>query len=269
MRKRMIATLTAALLGATLWGCGEGRWGSEVQLSLAATDHDGQPLAAGDELELHDQDFAVEVDRACVSVELVVVTQAGGAEAGGGDCYCHGDPPECHGDCSGTSTSDPGAVVAEIDGVVDLLAGPVELLRRGAAPADYTQIMLAFSAPHEPVADPPPACSDMDGRTFVLEGTLVDLVTLERRPLRIDLREPDQLTNLTADPPASATDEQPGALAVGLVLGHLLGHVDFAAVVEDATGTITIGGDQEEHEDAAQELLQGLTEAGSFAVSVE
>jgi hypothetical protein len=268
MRRFIIATLTAALLG-TLGGCGEGKWGSEVQLSLSATDHDGVSLDPGDQVELHDQDFAVEVDRACVSVELVVVTQAGGTDPGGTDCFCHGDPPECHGDCDGTSTIEADAVVAEIDGVVDLLGGPVELLRSGAAPADYVQIMLAFGAPHEPVADPPPACADMEGRTFVLEGTLVELTTQERWPLLIDLREPDQIANLTADPPASATDERPGALAVGLVLGHLLGHVDFASVTQDATGTITIGGALEEREDAAHELLHGLTEAGSFAVSVE
>ena len=265
MSKALTFLLCFALLALT--SCGDGQWGAELRLSLLGLGEASEALSPGDPLTLPGGGYQITVDRACLAVETAVITPegSGGTVEGGEDCFCHGDPPHCHGDCGDTGESAAQRpVVAPLHRVVDLLAGPTLLLTQGAAPADYLKVAFAFSKADAP-GDPPPACGDMDGRTFLLEGTLTDLQSGDDWPLVVDIRANDKVTDaVTADPPATATDEDPATLEVGLRLDLALGHVDFAAVTRDATGLITIGGALSQHIVAVGEVVEGLIDGESL-----
>ncbi len=263
MRRSMICILIIA----SVTGCGDGKWGAELQLTLAGTGDTAQALDPGDTVLLPDGQWSVTVDRACLAVETVVVTpEAGAAEEGGEDCFCHGDPPHCHGDCGEQGTAAERPVVAPVHAVVDLLSGPAELLNQGAAPGDYLKVAFAFSRAEDP-GDAPPACVDMDGRTFWLEGTLTNLSTQQTWPLVLDIRADDKISDVAqAEPPAPATVDAPAVLDTTLRLDLVLSHVDFAAVTQDASGPITIGGPTQQHIVSVGHVVEGLTDGASLGV---
>lgn len=260
--------LVSMLLACVLTGCGDGQWGAELRLTLVGAQATASSLSPGDTVTLPDPLWQVTVDRACLAVETVVVTpEAAAAVEGGEDCFCHGDPPHCHGDCGETASAAERPVVVPVHAVVDLLAGPTQILAVGAAPGDYLKVAFAFSAADASV-DPPAACADMDGRTFWLEGTLLRVDTQDTWPLTVDIRAEDKITDVAqADPPASASTDDPALLAVALGLDQVLGHVDFAAVTADASGPITIGGPLLQHIVSVGHLVEGLTDAASLSVA--
>jgi hypothetical protein len=262
----MRAIFVSILLGASLAACGDGQWGAALRVSLVGASDDSGALEPGAAVTLPGGEWTVTVDRACLAVETVVVTpEAGAAPAGGEDCFCHGDPPHCHGDCGETGSAAERPVVAPVHAVVDLLAGPTPLLDRGASPGDYLKVAFAFSRADAPDA-PPAACADMDGRTFWLEGTLTHVPTNDHWALTLDLRADDRITDAAlADPPAPATLDDPAVLDVSLRLDLALAHVDFAAVTQDASGPVTIGGPLQQHIVAVGQLAEGLTDAGSLS----
>ena len=108
----------------------------------------------------------------------------------------------------------------------------------------------------------------MNGRTFWLEGTLSHTLTADTWPLTVDIRADDKITDaVAADPPAPATSDDPALLAVSLRLDLVLAQVDFAAVTQDASGPITIGGPLQQHILAVGSVLEGLTAAESLRVT--
>lgn len=263
MRKILIAILIAASLGA----CGDGQWGAELQLSVGGTDPHGDALAPGDTLTLSGGAWSLTLDRACLAVELAVITPAAEANEEGSDCFCHGDPPECHGDCTAGSAS--GAtpdLVAELHTVVDLLAGPTPVLSRGTAPGDYVKVSLVLGGEHG-VQYPPAACGAMDGRTLWVQGALTNLATAETWSLTVDLRAEVITEPIAVAPAATATSDDPALLVAGLRLDLTLNHVDFATVTTDATSTVTIGGDSAENAEAADEILHHLSLAESYTAA--
>ncbi len=264
MRKPIVTMLLVATLGA----CGDGQWGAEVQLTLVGASDGGEALSPGDTVTLPGGEWTVSVDRACLSVETVVVTpEAGAAPEGGEDCFCHGDPPHCHGDCGEESTAAERPLVAPVHAVVDLLAGPTQILSQGASPGDYLKVAFAFSEADAP-ASPPPSCAQMDGRTFWLEGTVTHVATQSTWGLTVDLRADDKITDVAqAAPPAPATSDAPAVLNVSLRLDLVLGHVDFATVTQDASGPITIGGPTLQHILSVGSVVEGLTDAASLSVT--
>jgi len=251
-----------------LTACGNGRWGAELDLSMGGVDAQGEALTPGEPLTLSGGAWSLTLDRACLAVELAVITPAAAAAAAeaGEDCFCHGDPPECHGDCSagaaGGEATGTGLVV-EADAVLDLLAGSTPLVTRGVAPGDYTTLSLVLGGEHG-AADPPEACSAMAGRTLWIQGTLTNLTTAETWSLTVDLRDEVITEPIAVTPLATATSDNPAALASGLMLELVLDAVDYASVTADATGEVTIGGDNARNADAAHEILHQLTHAGSY-----
>ena len=194
------------ILLVALWsGCGHGQWGAELQLSVGGADPHGDVLVSGDTLSLNDGAWTLTLDRACLAVELAVITPAAAeGEGGGEDCFCHGDPPECHGDCSGeTGASTSADLVAELDAVVDLLAGPTALAPRGVAPGDYTTISLVLGGEH--AEELPAACADSHGAALFVQGTLTRVATSETWTLTVDLRDEVVTEPMTAAPAATAS----------------------------------------------------------------
>ncbi len=264
MRKNLVAILIVAALVA----CGDGQWGAQLQLTLVGAGDGGTTLSPGDTVLLPGGEWTVSVNRACLAVETVVVTPAAGtASDGGEDCFCHGDPPHCHGDCGEEGSAAERPVVAPVHAVVDLLAGPTQILSQGASPGDYLKVAFAFSEADAPPSSPA-RCDPMDGRTFWLEGTLTHLGTQDTWELIVDIRVKDKITDVAlADPPATATGDDPAVLNVALGLDLVLGHVDFAAVTQDASGPITIGGPLQLHILSVGDVVEGLTDAASLSVT--
>jgi hypothetical protein len=268
MRTILLSILLSILLASTLVGCGDGQWGAELQLTLVGAGDQTAALSPGDTLTLPDGQWTVSVDRACLSVETVVVTpEAGAAPEGGEDCFCHGDPPHCHGDCGEEGSAAERPVVVAVHAVVDLLAGPTQILAQGVSPGDYLKVAFAFSESDTP-ASPPPSCAQMDGRTFWLEGTLTHVQTQNTWDLTVDIRADDKITDVAqADPPAAATSDDPAILHASVRVDLVLAHVDFAAVTQDASGPITIGGPTLQHILSVGSVVEGLTDAESLGVT--
>ncbi len=263
--RRIFVTI---LLTTMVTACGDGQWGAELQLTLVGTGDNAAPLSPGDTVTLPGGEWTVSVNRACLAVETVVVTpEAGSASETGEDCFCHGDPPHCHGDCGEEGSAAERPVVAPVHAVVDLLAGPTQILSQGASPGDYLKVAFAFSEADAPPSSPT-RCDPMDGRTFWLAGTLTHLGTQDTWELIVDIRAKDKITDVAlADPPAPATADDPAILNVSVGLGLVLGHVDFAAVTQDASGPITIGGPLQLQILSVGAVVEGLTDAASLSVT--
>lgn len=258
MKTNIIATLLVLLLSA----CGNGQWGAELQLSVDGIDENGNALAPGVVIALPQSGWILTLERACLAVEMAVITPAGAEGAVGSDCFCHGDPPECHGDCGTLADTGSTNLVAELDAVVDLLAGPTSLGARGTAPGDYERLSLVLGGDH---ADHlPAACADMDGRTLWVQGTLTNTATAMTWTLTVDLRTEVVTEPFSAEPVATATTDRPASLLASLRLDLALAHVDFAAIAPPATSEITIGGDNDQNPDAVDAIGHGLSHADSY-----
>lgn len=262
MRRILISILLATALGS----CGDGQWGASVELAAGGTDAHGDTLAPGHTISLAAGAWSLTLDRACLALELASITPAAGEGETGSDCFCHGDPPECHGDCSTASEGAPSTdLLVELDAVVDLLDEPVPLSRRGAAPGDLEAVSLVLGGHHAEVV--PAACVPAEGHTLFVQGTLTNTITSETWSLTVDIHAETVTEPIGVSPAATATTDTPASVLVRLRLDVALDHVDFAAVTADASGTVTIGGPKDDHPEAAEEILHGLSHAESYAAS--
>jgi hypothetical protein len=264
---RILAGLAAAALG-MLSACGNGTWGAELSLSLSTADASALPLSPGASLPLPDTPHRVVVQRACLTVETVVISPAQPDDDGGGGtaetCFCHGDPPHCHGDCEPTEAGAAQPLIRTVHQVVDLLGGSAPVVTGGVAPGAYDTVTLSLSKAPSDLGAPPAACAPMEGRTFWLEGTLETPATGESWPLTIDLRVTDKVTEpVRMAAPVEATAEG-GPLGLTLRLDRVLAAVDWAGVTPDAQGQILIGGTTSQHIIAVGALVQGLQSADSY-----
>jgi hypothetical protein len=254
---------------AALSACGDGTWGAEITFTLVTTDASELTLSPGSTVDLPGTGRRVVVQRACLSVETVVISPAqtdGGDGGDGGDetCFCHGDPPHCHGDCEPAEAGAAPPLVRSVHRVVDLLAGPSPVVTGGVAPGEYDTVTLSFGEAPADSVDLPAACAQMAGRTFWIEGTLEDPATDGAWPLTIDLRVSDKVTEPLVSASAVKATEQGGQLSLQLRLSRVLTAVDWSRVSPDPQGQVVVGGATSQHIVAVGELVAGLRAADSY-----
>ena len=198
-------------------GCGPGKYGSSVQAFLQGGVSDSESRWNADERKLVvGGPMYIEVDRACLVVggtdtdPVSVTVMPPGSVAAvhafappGGvlkeDCFCHGNPPHCHGDCGDGETGPPSAAQPVSDTIrtaVDLTElQPQTILNNGAVPGEYGQVLMTLGRA-DSMTHVPGACGDMTGRTFLLEGRLVNEQTADATDLTVDIRVSSRVTDV-------------------------------------------------------------------------
>ncbi|MDX9999659.1 MAG: hypothetical protein RBU30_00030 [Polyangia bacterium] len=261
----LLAALAPSLLG--LAACGNGRWGAQLSLDLETTDASEVPLAQGADLSLGGG-YRLVLSRACLNVETLVVAPVASETGSSGDetCFCHGDPPHCHGDCGASAAGEIPPIIKSVHRGADLLSGRASLLSSGAAPGEYDRVTLSLSEARDDAQGLPPACADLQGRAFWLEGVLFAPGAAQGAPLVIDLRVTDKITEpIAATLPGEATRDG-GRLLLGLRLDLALQRVDWSRVLPGGDGNIIIGGAVSSNIIALGEMVAGLTSASSWAL---
>lgn len=283
----------AAVLVTVWWcvglsGCGPGKYGSSIQAFLqggvgaaeSRWDPDERRLAVGGPM-------SIEVDRAClvlggtdtdpVSVTVMppgsvaavhVFAPPGGVPKE--DCFCHGNPPHCHGDCGNgetgsTSTAQP--VSDTIRTAVDLTdLQPQTILSNGAVPGDYGQVLMTLGQA-DSRTHVPQGCGDMTGRTFFLEGRLINETTGDATDVTLDVRVSSRVTEvLDAVSAAVAEPGRPARLRVVLLLDLALSGVDWEMLGRDSGSALLVGGETQNHPIAVSEIVAGLGDHASYLV---
>lgn len=287
---KLIWTAAVAAVGlcAGHTGCGPGKYGSSVQAFLQGGVGDSGSHWNSDERRLAvGGPMCIEVDRACLVVAgtdadpvSVTVMPPGSVAAihafapPGGvlkeDCFCHGNPPHCHGDCGNgetgsTSTAQP--VSDTIRAAVDLAdPQPQNILNNGAVPGDYGQVLMTLGQA-DSQTHVPGACGDMTGRTFLLEGRLVNEQTGDATDLTVDIRVSSRVTEvLDAVTAAVAEPGQPARLKVILLVDTALSSVDWEMVGRDSGSPLLVGGEAQSHPIAVSEIMAGLGDRESYVV---
>lgn len=281
---RLMFTLAWAALGFV--GCGPGKFGSTVQVELTAQVAQAESRWEGQQRRLSiDPPLYMEVTKACMVVagtvdepasvsvlpEGIVSVMITGAVRSSGfksDCFCHGNPPHCHGDCGseGESSASSGVTITGSKRtVVDLMSANT-ILHEGAVPGLYSHMVMTISQAVS--GDQSQGCSEMEGKSFFMEGFLTNDETGDSTPLSIDIRGLTRSTPLLAfSSSVEAKKDKVARIAVFLLLDELIRRVGWQDLAGKAEGDlVAVGGPLNEHPAAVSEIAAGLSAAECFMV---